>query len=170
MKKVLITGPSGSGKTYISKYFRKQELNAIDADMIEGLGEWYDHEGNVIAFPENAGKDFFSNHPFLWNESLLIKLLNQQNQDTYLFGFAGNVFDCLKYFDKVYYLDIPAKTILRRMGVHDRDNPKGMGKTEEQRQITVEYVDSHLRPKALNEGITFIDATMSPHKLLNIIK
>ena len=36
-KRVLIIGPSGSGKTRISAELRKQEINAVDADLIVWL-------------------------------------------------------------------------------------------------------------------------------------
>lgn len=167
--KYLITGPSGAGKTYLSKYFREHGFNAIDADMVEGLGEWYDEQGNVVLFPKDAGEDFFNMHPFLWDQSILKATLDHQTEDVYLFGFAGNVFECLDYFDKAYYLDIPAETILERMAAEDRDNPNGMGKTEEQRQVTVDYVMHSLRPEALKRGLEFVDGTLPPTSLLSAL-
>ncbi|WP_186292551.1 hypothetical protein [Mucilaginibacter corticis] len=34
--KVLIIGPSGSGKTFVAKALQQAEINAFDADDIEG--------------------------------------------------------------------------------------------------------------------------------------
>jgi adenylate kinase family enzyme len=66
---ILITGPSGSGKTYISATLRKRGINALDADLIEGLSGWFGVGGTQVKYPEHADKNFLDNHEFLWNRS-----------------------------------------------------------------------------------------------------
>lgn len=67
-KKILIIGPSGSGKTYISVELRKRGINAVDADLINGLSNWFDGDRNKIEYPEDADKEFLDNHEFFWDK------------------------------------------------------------------------------------------------------
>lgn len=150
-------GPSGAGKTYLSKELRKFGLNSVDADSIDQLHSWYDSKGNKVEYPENADKEFFDNHSFLWGRNFLVEYL-KENPDIYLFGASGNVFEMLDLFDKVYYLDIPEGIQYQRLQHETRRNP--MGRTEFQRKNAIAWA-KELRQKAQELGLEFIDATKS---------
>lgn len=165
--KVLITGPSGAGKTYLAKYFKQQGLNAVDADMIYRLGEWYGASGRVDV-PENADEEFLNNHEFLWDEEILKKLLSE-NRDILLFGFAGNMFDLLHYFDKTFYLDLSPEKINERMSHPERHNPGNFGQKQAQREATIKYVTAELRPEAKRLGLIFVDAMQSLEEIFKQI-
>lgn len=169
MKRILISGPSGSGKTHLAKYFKYQGLNAIDADLVYGLGEYYDSEGKTVDIPEGTDMNFFDNHSFLWDKLTLEELLKKQTADLYLFGWAGNINDFLDYFDKYFYLDIPPEVIMQRLASDNRENPGGMGKTDEQRRLVVEFVKSTQRPESLENGFVFVDSTKTPEELFKTI-
>ncbi len=163
--KVLIMDPSGAGKTYLSKELKNLGINAVDADSIEALHSWYDGKGNKVSFPENAGREFLDNHSFLWNREFLKNYL-KENPDVYLFGMSGNAFDMLDLFDKVYFLKVPPVVIDERLQHESRENP--MGKTEYQRKIAVEWA-MEIEKKAKEKGIAFLDATLSPEKIHQIL-
>src|SRR3989338_10385648 len=96
-KHILILGPSGAGKTYISASLRSKGINALDSDLIEGLSDWFDGNGNRVSYPTDADKEFLDNHEFLWNREFL-KIFLESQKEIYLFGMSGNVFDMLDLF------------------------------------------------------------------------
>jgi dephospho-CoA kinase len=158
---VLVFGPSGAGKTYLSQELKKMGLHAVDADDIKELHSWYDGQGNKITFPENAGEEFLDNHSFLWDTPALLAFLNN-NSDIYIFGVSGNVLDMLRYFDRVFYLDVPEDVQDERLQHETRENP--MGRTEYQRKNAIAW-GRGLREKAKELGIPFIDATLTPKEI-----
>jgi dephospho-CoA kinase len=162
--KELILGPSGSGKTYISSELRRQGVNAVDADTIDGLSSWYNANGDKVTYPENADEEFLDNHSFLWNREFLKGYLNN-NSDIYLFGVAGNVFDVLDLFDKVYYLKVAPETQRERLMHGSRENP--MGSTEYQRDNAIIWAQE-IEEKAKELKIPFIDASLTPKEILSI--
>lgn len=164
--KVLVFGPSGSGKTYISSKLRNLSVNAVDADKIEGLSFWYDGQGNKVEYPEDADKDFLDNHSFLWDRNFLEDYL-EKNPDIYLFGVSGNIFDMLDLFDKVYFLKVNPDLQKERLLHQSRENP--MGNTEYQRENAVRW-GLELEQKAKTSGIEFIDATLRPEEILELIR
>lgn len=164
--KVLIIGPSGSGKTYLASELKKLGLNSVDADLIKGLHSWYDAQGNKVVFPKDAGKEFLDTHSFLWDRNCLIIYL-KGNPNIYLLGASGNVLETIDLFDKVYYLDVPAKVIDERLQHESRENP--MGKTEYQRQNAIKWAEE-LKKKSRELGLEFIDGTKSAEEIYNQIK
>lgn len=164
--KVLITGPSGAGKTYLSKELKKLGLNSVDADLIEGLSSWYDGRGNVVKYPENAGKEFLDNHSFLWNKSFLEDYLADKN-DIYLLGSSGNIFEMLDLFDKSYYLDVSGEAIGERLQHEGRENP--MGNTEYQRNNAILWAQE-LREKAKSLGLNFINGELSAEEIFKLLR
>lgn len=159
--KILIFGPSGSGKTYVSAKLREIDVNAVDADLIEGLSSWYDGQRNKVKYPEDADQDFLDNHEFLWDKDFLKDYLNK-NPDIYLFGLSGNIFDMLDLFDKVYFLKVDHELLKDRLIHESRENP--MGKTEYQRRAVINYAKM-LEEKSKELGIEFIDATLTPEEI-----
>lgn len=164
--KILVIGPSGSGKTYISSKLRELKINAVDADLIDGLSNWYDGRGNKIEYPRDADKEFLDNHSFLWDREFLKKYL-ERNPDIYLFGSSGNMFEMLDLFDRVYFLKVEPSLLRERLTHESRENP--MGITEYQRENAVKWA-LEIEKKAKDLGVEFIDATLSPEQILDLIK
>lgn len=149
----------------MAKYFKSQGLNAVDADMVYRLGEYYGENGRADFSKDNA-EEFLDNHEFLWDEKILRDTLNQ-SEDVILFGFAGNMFEMLHYFDKLIYLDLPLDKIHERMSHPERDNPLDFGTQEYERNVTIEHVKNSLRPDAKRHGFIFIDAMKTPEDIFS---
>ena len=160
-KRVLIIGPSGTGKTYISAALRKKGINAVDADLIEGLSGWYDGEGRKVDFPIDAGRGFLDNHRFLWKREFLEKFLQDQSE-IYLFGFSGNAFDMIDLFNEVYFLKAQPEVITERLRHGSRKNP--MGKTEYQLKNALKYA-KEIEETVRRRDIKMINADQSPEKI-----
>lgn len=163
--KTLIFGPSGAGKTYYAEKLNTLGINSIDADSISGLSSWFDGQGKKVPYPENADQDFFENHSFLWDKAFLKKFLSQQ-QDLYIFGVSGNIFDMLDLFDKTYYLHIPDELQNERLQHSSRKNP--MGKTEYQRKNAIKW-GHQLQEQAKKLEIEFIDTSKSLEEMVALL-
>ena len=153
--KILIIGPSGSGKTYLSAELRKNGVNAVDADLVTGLSGWFDESGNEVEYQKDANKDFLDNHKFLLSKNFLKEYLNRQNE-IYLFGLSGNVFDMLDLFDKFYFLDVDPDILRKNLRHETRENP--MGQTDYQLENALKYA-AEIKEKAGKLGIKLIEAT-----------
>lgn len=164
-KHILIVGPSGSGKTYISAALRQKGVNALDADFIEGLSGWFDSNGKRVTYPSDADKDFLDNHQFLWDRKFLKKFLQDQ-EEIYLFGMSGNVFDMVDLFDKVYFLKTSPEILAERLRHKNRENP--MGKTDYQLQNAINWAKK-IGETASKLGIQMIDANQSPEQIFSEI-
>lgn len=164
--KVLVFGPSGSGKTYLSYKLKNLGINAVDADSIEGLSSWFDGSGNKVNYPGDAGPEFLDNHSFLWDKEFLKKYLKEKDE-IYLFGSAGNITKMFDLFDKVYFLKIAPDLQKERLTHKTRKNP--MGNTEYQRGNAIKWA-KELEKKAKSAGARFIDATLSPKEIYDLLK
>lgn len=164
-KHILITGPSGSGKTYISGKLHEKGINAIDADTIPGLADWYDEEDKKVGLPPDAGKEFLDNHRFLWDREFLEDFLQKQDE-IYLFGMSGNVFDMLDLFDRAYFLKTDPQVLAERLRHEGRKNP--MGKTEYQLQNALDYA-KEVEETALKLCIEMIEADQTPEEIFSQI-
>lgn len=163
--KVLILGVPGSGKTYVSQKIAEKGVNALDADLIQGLSKWVDKEGNEVAFLENATKEWLDSHDFIWDKEYLREYLTKQD-DIYIFGISSNVFNIFDLFDKVYYLSVPSEIIRQRLDNPERENP--MGKTEEQKQAIIKDMEFNQK-KTLDRGGQLLDGTKTPEEIYKII-
>ena len=164
-KRVLIIGPSGSGKTYVSAALRAKGINAIDADLVEGLSDWFDGNGKKVKCPADAGPEFLNSHEFLWDREFLSKFLEGQDE-IYLFGASGNVFDMLDLFDKVYFLKASPELLAKRLRHKSRENP--MGKTDYQLQNALKWA-KEIEEKASNLHIEMINADQTPEVIFGKI-
>lgn len=164
-RRVLIIGPSGAGKTYVSAALHKQGINAVDSDLIEGLSDWYDGDGNKVKISDGADKKFLDNHQFLWDQKVLKEFLKSE-QEIYLFGMSGNAFEMLELFDKVYFLKAAPDLLRKRLRHESRENP--MGKTDYQLQNVLEYAQE-ISETARQLGIKMIDANQTPEEIFKQI-
>lgn len=165
-KHVLIIGPSGSGKTYVSARLRLKGINAPDGDLIEGLSDWFDDQGNKVECPADADKEFLDTHEFIWDKGFLKDYLKNPNEVLYLFGMSGNIFDMIDLFDKVYFLKASSELLVERLRHESRENP--MGRTDYQLQNAINW-GKEIEEKAFALGITMIDASLSPKEIFKII-
>lgn len=166
-KNILIIGPSGSGKTHISATLRKQEIQAVDADLVDGLAGWFGSDGKEVAYPESADKKFLDNHAFLWNRNFLWKFLHEQQDDLYFFGMSGNVFDMIDLFDKIYFLKTSPEILAQRLRHENRENP--MGKTDYQLQNALNWA-KEIEERAKKIDSEMIDANQTPDQIYLQIK
>lgn len=164
--KVLIIGVGGTGKTYTVQKLREKGINAFDADSIPGLSYFADDEGNKVAFPLNADREWWSRNHFRWDINRLKEFL-QPNGPLYLFGISENAFDVRNLFNKTYYLTGNKELIKSRLQSENRNNP--MGKIKEQRALILESLEENNK-KAKKLGIPLIDVAKSPEEIFSIIK
>lgn len=73
----------------------------------------------------------------------------------------------LDLFDKVYFLKVDHELLKDRLLHESRENP--MGKTEYQRQAVINYAKM-LEEKSKDLEIEFIDATLAPEKIYDLIR
>ncbi|KKT86396.1 MAG: hypothetical protein UW86_C0032G0008 [Microgenomates group bacterium GW2011_GWA1_Microgenomates_45_10] len=166
-KRVLIIGPSGSGKTYISAELRKQEINAVDADLIPRLSGWFNKDGKKVKYPEKADKEFLDNHEFLWNKEFLKDYLESQD-DVYFFGLSGNVFNVISLFDRVYFLKVNPEILARNLRHESRENT--MGRTDYQLENALKYAEE-IEQKAKELGVKIIEVMdKTPEQIFQEIK
>lgn len=165
-KHILVTGPSGSGKTYISAMLRKQGIHAVDADLVKGLSGWFNGNGEEVNYPPDADKEFLDTHEFLWNKDFLRKFLKEQDE-IYLFGMSGNVFDTIDLFDKVYFLQVSQERLASRLRNESRENP--MGKTDYQLKNALDWAN-HMEEIARRLGIRIINANQTVKQIYSEIK
>ncbi|MFH0852520.1 MAG: AAA family ATPase [bacterium] len=154
-KKILIIGSSGSGKTHVSAELRRRGINAVDADLIDGLSDWFDGKGDKVEYPKDASKEFLDNHKFLWDRKFLKEFLDKQ-KEIYLFGLSGNIFSVIDLFDRVYFLKVDSQILAKNLRHASRENP--MGRTDYQLENALRYAEE-IERKANELGIKFIDAT-----------
>ena len=166
-KRVLIIGPSGSGKTYISAELRKQEINAVDADLIPRLSGWFNKDGKKVKYPEKADKEFLDNHEFLWNKEFLKDYLESQD-DVYFFGLSGNVFNVISLFDRVYFLKVNPEILARNLRHESRENT--MGRTDYQLENALKYAEE-IEQRAKELGVKIIEVMdKTPEQIFQEIK
>ncbi|MEA3344275.1 MAG: AAA family ATPase [Patescibacteria group bacterium] len=166
VQKILITGMPFSGKSCISAFMEKKGENVIDADKIEGLGQWFDKNGDKVDFPMNANKEWLGLHNFLWDRNFLRSWLDKRKSVIYFFGFAANVFDVVNLFDKAYYLDMSSEVLKKRFAKNERTN--SMGQTQEQ-QATILRDLNNFAEKAKEKGLIFIQADQSPEDIYKTV-
>jgi hypothetical protein len=162
--KVLVLGPSGSGKTYLAAACKSAGLPAFDADDVTGLSRWYDGRGKQVAAPATAAEAVQNQYSFLWSRRFLNAFL-AGSEDLYLLGGSGNVFDVVDLFDKAYFLQISPALQEERLRSSDRKNP--LMDLDKER---IFVWGSWLEEEAKKRQIPFIDASLPPEKILQIIQ
>lgn len=166
VQKILITGMPYSGKTYLSEFFKKAGINAVDADSIKKLGKWFDKHGKETKFDKNADDMWLKNHDFLWDKNFLRLWLKKQKLTAYLFGISANIFDMAYLFDKSYYLRMTPKILKKRLAENERLNP--MGHTRAQQELILKNIED-FNKKAEKYGLIPVDADLKPEKIYSVI-
>ncbi|HWB23941.1 MAG TPA: AAA family ATPase [Chitinophagaceae bacterium] len=162
--KVLVLGPSGSGKTYIARALQRAGINAFDDGDIPGLSAWYNRQGQKVPQPATAQQALDNHYSFLWSKNVLAELLSRF-PEVYVFGGSGNVFDMLPLFDKVYFLKIdPALQKERIRNAKDRDAKMDFNEDE------LVIWGGWFEQEAQKRDITFIDASLTPEEIFEVIK
>jgi len=161
--KVLIFGPSGSGKTYTSQALRDSGINAWDADDIIGLSAWYDKHGQKVTEPKTAEEAINHRYSFLWSKSFLTRFLSRFSE-VYVFGGSGNIWNMFDFFDRVYFLKVDVETQKNRI-LNAANRNSLLDFTENDLVIWGEWFEK----EAKKRNILFIDATLSPDEIYNII-
>jgi len=165
-KNILIIGKQGSGKSYLAKKWQELGVNAVDADKIEGLGDWYDADGTLIEFNKDADAEWIKVNSFLWDKSFLEKYLDDQGPIIIL-GSSRNALELKELFDDIYYLKVPGEIIEERLQNTDRTNPHGS--TKEQRQVILRKVQAS-DEKIIRSNIKMISGTQTPEEILEQIE
>ncbi len=142
---ILIFGPPGCGKSFIVEKMKKD--NIIDADKLKDLLKI--QQGKVV-----------------WDENILKQYLNDK-QDLYFLGIAANVFELMKEFDEVYYLQVPIDILEKRLLANERTNPAG--KEAKQRSEFLHYAQ-YLDEKVAEFKIKKINGQLSPEQIMLEIK
>jgi len=161
--KVLIFGPSGSGKTYVSKAWKRKGINAYEDGDIKNLSSWYDKHNNKVATPRTAREALDNHYSFLWSKRVLRTFL-AVHSDVYIFGGSGNVFDMTDLFDKTFFLKINLSIQKERILHSSRETPL-MDFDEDGIVIWGDWIEQ----EAKKRNIPFIDATLSPDQIFEII-
>jgi hypothetical protein len=164
-KHVLVTGLSGSGKTYLSGYFRQNGINAHDSEEFNHLSSWIDRNGLTVAMPKDPTGQWLSEHSKLWDREK-IKGLLRKNAQFYLFGYVTNVYSFIDLFNSAYYLRADSYLISQRLMREDRANT--FGRLDSQRELILSMITSS-EEKARNAGFKFIDASLTPKQIFDII-
>ena len=155
----LITGPSGAGKTTLSDHLTSLGHASIDADSTQGISFFVNQNGKPVPYPADAGASWWETHHYVWELDRLRKLIDATNPTdgvVFVAGNAANINKAWDTFEAVYYLDLPADVMTKRLTGKDRENSFGR-RLEEQAQL-LRWVDS-FKAEMLDLGAVTIDAT-----------
>ncbi len=120
MKKILITGIPGSGKSTISNVLKTKKYYVIDGLRKIGLAYWADRRtGKKTVYESSVNLDWFREHVWTWDESVLNKLLKENDRElVFVCGVVPLEPKIFEYFDKVFLLRIT--TVLIRQRIEQR--------------------------------------------------
>lgn len=170
MLNILVTGPAGSGKSHLSKKWAEKGVKTIDGDTMADVCRWFDKDGNREEFPKDIGKAdaaWFNSHVFIWDETCLQRFLSK-NAPVVVLGVCDNIADVMKYFDRIYYLKVPFSVAKERLLNPERQAFTAFGRHEEQREA-LEKMIADADKRAIDSGMTIIDATLPADKILQLI-
>jgi len=168
-EKVLVIGVAGTGKSYLVKKMKRLKVNAVDAD--EGLATFVDGEGSEVEYDPHGGAQWWKSHYYVLRLEKLERLLRKKGT-VYLFGDVGGqpgmrngLVDVAHLFDRVYYLNAPARLIEERLA-RRMDNPFGKNPEE------VKGVMKHrvkLEETARRIKFEIVDATLPVNEIIRIL-
>lgn len=118
---VHIDGGSGTGKSTIAKELSRLGYSAIDSDIFCYNGD------PVTGIPVTQP----THETWIWDKSILLELLNNDDDITFICGGARNRDEFMSHFDIVFELVIDEKTIRHRiLGRTNNDWGKKPGELE----------------------------------------
>lgn len=170
MPNILVTGPAGSGKSFLSKKWSEKGVKTIDGDTMTDVCRWFDQDGNRDEFPADISKAdaaWFNSHVFIWDTASLVDFLSK-NEPIVVLGVCDNIADVVKYFDRVYYLKVPFSIAKERLLNPERQAFTAFGQHEKQR-IALEKTIVDADKRAVDLGMTVIDATLPADEILRLI-
>ncbi|HAE36773.1 TPA: hypothetical protein DCX66_03600 [Candidatus Nomurabacteria bacterium] len=118
MRKIYyVTGVSGTGKTTVTKELNKRGIFAIDQDSKEyGLCSWKHNKTMRNAkFEYGIGKEFLEANDWYCDIEKLKKILNENEKISFVCGVSANQDEYLNLFDKVFLLQCPLETLVKRI-------------------------------------------------------
>ncbi len=152
----LIEGVSGTGKSTVMRELRRLGYHVVDGD-------------NEIAYqgnPETGEKtDTASHENHIWDIEKIYKITSEKNHNaTFFCGGSRNWPKFICVFDKVFVLDVDAKTLNQRL---DNRDDNDWGKSDEERAL-INHL--HKTKEDVPDGI-LIDTTKSlKDTVLEILK
>ena len=162
-KHILVTGLPATGKSYLAKFFKKMGKNAYDADDV--IGRWVDKKTGKPREPTKREWEQLSGIEWEWDSKKLKSIL-KQNKEAYLFGSANNIHELAHLFDKTYYLRADKELILKR--IRNKDREHDFGRPVKQRKLILSWIKP-VEERAKKAGFKFIDASLTPEEIFNII-
>ncbi len=166
MAETLILGMAGAGKSSVVTELLNRGRLAYDADLVPGLGNWVDSDGNVCSY--SSDPDWRDSHRFLWNMSAIRRLLKQRDdtQMLYLAGTATNGTDAVPLFGNVAVLHAASDTLCQRLVAPSRQTPYPFDCTDQHRARLTEAVP-RFREDMLNLGAIAIDAEVDVPQIVD---
>jgi shikimate kinase len=152
-----ITGMSGSGKTTIGRRLIEFDEVAFDSKIQQGLFHFADKDGNQPTdyLPNNA--DWMEKYHWVLDKPMFDNLMHKYKDAKRVF-LCGGADDIKQYWplgQKVFMLEIDAKTMIQRLNSNDRDN--NFGKDKQTQLLLLEKI-KRFQNRQINEGAVAINA------------
>lgn len=153
--RILIIGPGRSGKSHLTDAWRRNGVNVIDAEKVDGLIGWFNDESGerVTKLDYYRPQSWFTKNHFLMDRAAMSSYL-EQHPNIIVFAHCWNIFDCLDLFDKAYFMYLDLEELDRRMRVKRADHPEP--ETKQQREFMRERHISRLA-EAKARGLPILD-------------
>lgn len=158
MAECLILGSRGIGKTSVVLELLSRGHLAHDADLVPGLGKWFDTDGQPCDY--NCDPAWRDSHRFLWDMSVLGRLIERDRSQTlYVAGTAHNDLRATRlFFTHLVVLDANVDTYCQRRLSENRRTPYPADDIDEYRTSLVAVLPG-LRVAWRALGATIIDTT-----------
>ncbi|MCB9815178.1 AAA family ATPase [Candidatus Nomurabacteria bacterium] len=117
-KKIFVAGVSGVGKSTVAKELSSRCIRVIDVDTVPGLCSWFDLSTGEKATSRNTDSindKFMDEHDYRCDIQKLKEMLDQSEEDIFVFGNVGDNSNFLPLFDTVLLLQCSAETQIERL-------------------------------------------------------
>jgi len=166
-KLYIITGISGSGKTTIARALNACDEIAFDSKINTGLYSFVDQFGEVATKQYLLDKDWRQQYKWSLDRRVLSDLMRKHSKLKRLFLCGrANIYQYWDLADKVFLLNIGAKTLLKRLNSESRDNLFARDKAAQQELVrNLETIQAGL----IKRGAVIIDAEQEIDKIVSQI-